>query len=213
MSHQQQNPLAANWDPEILAAYMAKVQKDEDSDEAMSSGDSSDSEEEFEEESSLSSVSTEAMSDIEIHHPDDIASDDSAFSSEDEYAEESFTERQTMRRELVLGRPAAEILQMRRKELSSMHLAYMKQLDDADEEIAELTGTPYQAMVRRQPVSGYDKPVEMQGKDVESFILELRKRSNKEVQSTESKKALVEQLVILAQALFRKERQIKHLQG
>ncbi|KAJ7634205.1 hypothetical protein DFH06DRAFT_681300 [Mycena polygramma] len=212
MSHQQHNPLAANWDPEILAAYMAKVQKDEDSDEAMSSGDS-DSEEEFEEEASFSSVSTEAVSDIEIPHPDDITSDDSAFSSEDEYAEESFTERQTMRRELVLGRPTAEILQMRRQELSSMHLAYMKQLDDADEEIAELTGAPYQAMVRRQPVSGYDKPVDMQGKDIESFILELRKRSNKEVQSTESKKTIVEQLVILAQALFRKERQIKHLQG
>jgi hypothetical protein len=98
MSHQQHNALAANWDPEILATYMAKVEKDEDSDEAMSSGDS-DSEVEFEEENSLSSVST-AMSDIAIPHPDDITSDDSAFSSEDEFAEESITEKQTMRREV-----------------------------------------------------------------------------------------------------------------
>jgi hypothetical protein len=101
---------------------------------------------------------------------------------------------------------------MRAVELSAMHLAYMKQLDDADEELAELTGVPYQAMVRRQPVSGYDKPIE-QGEDLEAFILELRQRSNKEVHSTESKKAMIEQLVVLAQALFRKERQVKHLQG
>jgi len=212
MSHQQHNALAANWDPEILAAYMARVEKEGDmEDEAMSSDDSDDSDVEFEEENSMSSVST-ALSDIQIAHPDDIASDDSAFSSEDEFAEESITEKQTMRRELVLGRPTPAILQMRQVELTQMHLAYMKQLDDADEEIAELTGTPYQAIVRRQPVSGYDEPLE-QGKDVEAFVLELRKRSNKEVNSTESKKDMIEQLVLLAQALFRKERQIKHLQG
>lgn len=93
-----------------------------------------------------------------------------------------------------------------------MHIAYMKQLDDADEEIAEITGVPYEAIVRRQPVSGYDEPLE-QGDDAEAFVMELRKRSNKEVHSTEPKKAMVEQLVLLAQALFRKERQIKHLQG
>jgi hypothetical protein len=98
MSHQQHNALAANWDPEILAAYMARIQQGEDSDDAMSSGDS-DSEVEFEEETSLSSVST-AMSDIVIPHPDDIASDDSAFSSEDEFADEAITEKQTMRREV-----------------------------------------------------------------------------------------------------------------
>ncbi|KAJ7932502.1 hypothetical protein B0H13DRAFT_2307652 [Mycena leptocephala] len=87
----------------------------------MSSGDS-DSEGEFEEENSLSSVSTAI--------------------SEDEFAEESITEKQTMRRELVLGRPTPAILHMRPVELSAMHLAYMKQLDDADEELAELTGFP-----------------------------------------------------------------------
>ncbi|KAJ7357262.1 hypothetical protein DFH08DRAFT_954542 [Mycena albidolilacea] len=212
MSNQQREALAANWDPEILAAYMAKVQReDDDEDEAMSSGDSDDSDVEFEGDTSISSEST-ALSDMELAHPDDIASNDSAFSSEDEFAEESITEKQTMRRELVLARPTPEILHMRQTELAQMHIAYMKQLDDADEEIAEITGVPYEAVVRRQPVSGYDEPLE-QGDDVEGFVMELRKRSNKEVHSTESKKAMVEQLVLLAQALFRKERQIKHLQG
>ncbi|KAJ6604550.1 hypothetical protein DFH09DRAFT_1300758 [Mycena vulgaris] len=208
MSHQQHNALAANWDPEILASYMAGLQKDEDSDEAMSSGDS-DSEVEFEEETSLSSVS--AMSDIEIPHPSDIASDDSAFSSEDEFAEDAITEKQTTRRKLVLGRPTAAILHMRPIELKSMHLDYMKELDDADEELAELTGVPHQVLVRREAVSGYDAPIQL-GDDFETFILELRKRSGKEIVSAD-KKLSIEQLVALAQALFRKERQIKHLQG
>ncbi|KAJ7487488.1 hypothetical protein B0H11DRAFT_2230255 [Mycena galericulata] len=201
----QHNALAANWDPEILAAYMAKVQKGDDSDDAMSSGDS-DSEEEFEEESSISTV----MSDIDVVHPDDIASDDSAFSSEDEFAEESITERQTTRRELVLGRPTLAIMEMRTVELKSQHLEYMKQLDDADEELGEITGVPREAVIRRQPVSGFDAPIE-QGDDLEAYVDELRKRSDKEIVSTD-RKLLVQQLVVLAQALFRKERQIKHLQ-
>ncbi|KAJ7169779.1 hypothetical protein C8R46DRAFT_1217429 [Mycena filopes] len=210
MAHQQPpNPLAANWDPEILNAYMARVEREDGDEEAMSS-DESDSDVEFEGDTSMSSATT-AMSDIEIPHPADITSDDSAFSSEDEFAEEQMTEKQTMRRELVLGRPTPEVVHMRQADLCAMHVAYMKQLDDADEELAEVNGVPYQALVRRQPVSGYDKPVEQEG-DVEAFVVELRKRSNKEITSTESKKALIEQLVVLAQALFRKERQIKHLQ-
>jgi len=203
----QHDPIAANWDPEILAAYMAGVQKGEDSDEAMSSGDS-DSEVEFEEEVD-SSMST-AMSDIDIPHPEDIASDDSAFSSEDEFAEKSITERQTTRRELVLGRPTPAILEMRTIELKALHLGYMKQLDDADEELAEITGVPRPVFIRRQPVSGYDAPIE-QGDDLEAYVVELRKRSDKEIVSMD-KEVSIQQLVVLAQALFRKERQIKHLQ-
>ncbi|KAJ7706287.1 hypothetical protein B0H17DRAFT_1192786 [Mycena rosella] len=210
MSHyQQHDALAANWDPEILAAYMAGIQKGEDSDDAMSSGDS-DSEVEFEEDNSMSSVST-AMSDIDIAHPSDIASDDSAFSSEDEFAEDAITKRQTTRRELVLGRPTAAIMNMRTVDLKSMHLDYMKELDDADEELAELTGVPREVLVRRQPASGYDEPIVL-GDDFEAFIAELRKRSDKEIVDAD-KKLSIEQLVALAQALFRKERQIKHLQG
>ncbi|KAJ7225614.1 hypothetical protein GGX14DRAFT_693571 [Mycena pura] len=205
MSQQHHDVLAANWDPEILAAYVAKVQNGDDSDDAMSSGDDSDSEVEFEEEPST-------MIGIEIPRPDDIDSDDSAFSSEDEFAEKEIIETQTMRRELVLGRPTAAIMQMHARDLQSMHLAYMKQLDDADQELAELTGAPYCALVRREPVSGLDDPV-VQGEDLEEYILELRKRSNKEISSTESRTVRIQELAVLAQALFRKERQIKHLQG
>lgn len=99
---------------------------------------------------------------------------------------------------------------MRVVELKSMHLGYMKELDDADEELAELTGVPRQVLARRAPVSGYDEPIEL-GDDLESFVVELRKRSDKEIVSAD-KKQLIQQLVVLAQALFRKERQIKRLQ-
>ncbi|KAJ7071129.1 hypothetical protein C8F01DRAFT_1226254 [Mycena amicta] len=196
--------LAANWDPEIIAAYIAKTQH-EDSDEAMSS-DESNSDVEFEEEPSLS-----AISDVAIDHPEDIASDDSAFSSDDEFADKEMVEKQAMRRELVLGRPSPAIMKMHPKDLHALHLSYMKQLDDADQEYAELTGQPFTAVVRRAPVSGLDNPV-VRGDDLQTYILELRKRSNKEVVSTDSRQMLVEELVVLAQSLFRRERQIKQLQ-
>jgi hypothetical protein len=100
---------------------------------------------------------------------------------------------------------------MRPVELKSMHLGYMKELDDADEELAEITGVPRQILTRRQAVSGYDAPIEL-GDDLESYVVELRQRSDKEIVSVD-RKVSIEQMVVLAQALFRKERQIKHLQG
>jgi len=60
-------------------------------------------------------------------------------------------------------------------------------------------------------VSGLDTPV-LRGDDLETYILELRKRSEKEVVSEDSRKRQIEELVVLAQALFRKERLIKTLQ-
>ncbi|KAF7306826.1 hypothetical protein MIND_00474500 [Mycena indigotica] len=198
--------LAANWDPEILEVYMAKTQQGEESDEAISS-DESDSDVEFEEGPSLS-----AISEINIEPPSDIASDDSAFSSEDEFGEPESVRKQAMRRELALGRPGEEIMKMHLKDLAALHLSYMKQLDDADEEYAEMTDQPYVPIVRRAPVLGFDKPI-ARGPDLQEYILDLRKRSNKEVVGADSRKLFVEELVVLAQALFRRERQIKRLQN
>nr|GAT44100.1 predicted protein [Mycena chlorophos] len=197
--------LAANWDPDVLAAYMAHA--NEDSDDSMSS-DESDSDVEFEEEPSMS-VASEI--DVDFEHPDDIASDDSAFSSDDEFADDKALQRQAMRRELILGRPGPGILTMHLKELHNMQLAYMKELDDADVEYAEITGQVYAPIARRPVVLGLDKPV-MRGDDLDAYVVDLRQRNNKEVVSTESRKQLVEEMVVLAQALFRKERVIKHLQ-
>jgi hypothetical protein len=56
-----------------------------------------------------------------------------------------------------------------------------------------------------------DPPLEF-GDDLGKLVLELRKRSDKEI-SSEGRGDSLRHLALLAQALFRKERQIKHLQG
>lgn len=111
--------LAANWDPEIMKAYLESVEKDRelgagiDEEEALST----DEEDEFEEESSVSSMSMSSDQPAAAHltfpHPDDITSSDEAFSSEDAFGDDDIRERQLTRRELVLGRPTAEIFRMR----------------------------------------------------------------------------------------------------
>lgn len=149
-----QNALAANWDPEILKAYLDSVEKDHevgagiDDEEAIST----DEEEEEEESSSVSSIFSMSASQLAFHRPSDIASSDSAFSSEDEFGDDDdgVREEQLTRRELVLGRPTAQILGMRGREMREMQEGYMKQLDDADVEIAELTGEALVVVQRRR---------------------------------------------------------------
>jgi len=161
----------------------------------------------------MSSTSSDTMSDIVAQRAIDIESDDSAFSSEDEFANEKVLESQKMRRELVLGRIPPQVLQLRQKDLKEMHEAYMKQLDDADLEIEELTGVPRQVITRRKPVCGVEEKMgDVEDGDVEGLVVELRKRSGQGI-FEKDKRTLLEQLVVLAQALFRKEREIKHLQG
>jgi len=174
---------------------------------------SSDSEVEFEEESSISSTSSGMLSDIVGQRAVDIESDDAAFSSEDEFAEEELLESQKTRRELVLGRFTPQVLQLRQGDLKVMHETYMKQFDDADVELEELTGIPRQVITRHQSVIGLEEEMaDVEDGDTDGLVIELRKRSGKAIFETD-KKTLLEQLVVLAQALFRKEREIKHLQG
>ncbi|KAJ7630832.1 hypothetical protein FB45DRAFT_548196 [Roridomyces roridus] len=202
---QQHNTVAANWDPEILAEYMKEA---EDSDEAMSSGESDDEDDEFD--ASFASMAHDGDLDLDIPHPEDITSDDSAFSSDDEFAEESITDKQRTRHELVMGRPSPAMLTMRPVDLKEMHIGYMKQLNDADAELSEMTGEQRPVIERRPVVSGYDAPIEL-GDNLEAYVTELRKRSDKEIVGVD-RKVSIQQLVVLAQSLFRKERQIKHLQ-
>ncbi|KAF7320092.1 hypothetical protein MKEN_00793600 [Mycena kentingensis (nom. inval.)] len=125
--------LAANWNPDILAQYMAKNAADgDDSDEAMSTDDESDdSDVEIED----ASFSLESVGDLDVAHPDDIASDDDAFSSDDEFGSDDILEKQRMRRELVLGRPTQALKEMHFKGLHALHYEYMAQLDEADAEL------------------------------------------------------------------------------
>lgn len=207
MNNPNLNDLPAYWPADILEQYLQGVWKDQemgaDEDDAMSTDSESDSI--FEEGSSITMSGDSNMSDISvIHHPDDIASDDSAFSSEDEFASDAIRDDMRVRRELVLGRPALTIVNLDRKELRDMHQSYMKQLDDADLELEELRaiarhdGAPIEAMMKTMAFVGIEEEV----------TLELRKRSSNEIFETD-RKLLVHQLVLLAQSLFRKERLIK----
>lgn len=210
-THVPPEALAANWAPEIIEAYMAQVQKERELGREEEEAMSSDSEAEFD--VSMSSTSSDTMSDIVAQRAIGIESDDSAFSSEDEFAPEKVLEIQKTRRELVLGRIPPEILQLHQKDLKDVHEAYMKQLDDADVEIEELTGVPRQVIIRRKAVCGLEEKMgDVEDGDVEGLVVELRKRSGKGI-AEKDKRTLLEQLVVLAQALFRKEREIKHLLG
>lgn len=214
--------IAANdipqWRNEILEQYLASVQKEHieghDSDEAMST----DSDSEFESEGDSvsfapsSSLST-AFSSITLFdavQPDDIDSDDSAFSSEDEFAEVATREQQRVRRLLVLGRAPPSLLLLRPRQLTDMNQAYMKQLNDADAELAELKGVEPQLVVQRPNVMEYLQPVDLHGPDVAAIVHELRQRSEKEIAELE-KEDKVRGVVLLAQALFRKEREVKRI--
>ncbi|KAI0925256.1 hypothetical protein AcV7_005539 [Taiwanofungus camphoratus] len=210
--------LAANWPPEILQAYLSSVQKEHneghESDEAMST----DEEQEEGDSSATASSVASAFSAVRLSEPalrpgrDDIASDDDAFSSEDEFADDAIREEQRLRRELVLGRIPPQLLQLRPRALVDLHSEYMKQLDDADIELAELKGVAHRAIARRAVTTEYHEPPDVNGQDVVAIVRELRVRSRKDICDTD-KEDLVRGLVLLAQALFRKEREIKGMYG
>ncbi|CCM02336.1 uncharacterized protein FIBRA_04428 [Fibroporia radiculosa] len=203
-----------HWQGEIMQQYLEVIEKEREagyeSDEAMSTDS------EYEEEHSLpvdvSHISS-AISSITLYdatHPEDIESDDSAFSSDDEYANDNAREEQRLRRLLVLGRAPPSLLLLRGRQLTDMQEAYMKQLNDADIELAELTNTEPQTIAQRPITVDYREPVDLRGPDVTTIVRELRMRSQKEIAEVEKPDA-VRSLVLLAQALFRKERDIKRI--
>lgn len=180
--------LAANWPADILQAYLEGVEKDRqlcEEDEAMSTD-----EEEGGVEDSSTSSDISMVDDFEQQPADDIHSNDSAFSSDDEYSTDNARNEQRMRRELVLGRPPLAVLQARRKELLGMKEGYLKQIADADEELAELM-------------------VATTGEGEAAVLEELMRSSS--MMEVFDRQACVKQLVKLAQVLFRKEREVKRL--
>lgn len=209
--------LAANWDPDILAEYMASVERSRaenggvdalSGDESMSTGSDSDDNDLSDAPSSPPSSHPSVFANM---RPADITSDDDAFSSDDEFATDTHRTTQLVRRALVLGRPSTHILAAHPKELIDMHEQYMRQLDCADDELAELKHVPSVQLARREIVSGYTPPVTLDG-NPEDVVRELRMRSRKEIVET-PRDDLLRGLVLLAQAQFRKDREIKSIYG
>ncbi|KZT01293.1 uncharacterized protein LAESUDRAFT_731383 [Laetiporus sulphureus 93-53] len=198
---------------EALREYFAE--SDDESAEALSTSeeeedyeDEDDSEESSDADSIAAAFDAIALHDLE--NPSDIESDDSAFSSDDEYAEDSDIEEQQVWRDMVLGHVKATTL-VREHDLVQMHEDYMMQLYFADEELAELNGTKYVEIMRRQDSSPRVRASQiLRGRDMDEVVRQLRMRSKREVRTTPPA-LLARGAVILAQTLFRTERKIKNL--
>ncbi|KAF7968224.1 hypothetical protein HWV62_31601 [Athelia sp. TMB] len=209
MSAPSHDTLAANWDPEILQEYMNGVQKDReaglDKEEELSDSFGEDSVDSSCSESSAVS----GISFINGGQASDIASDDSAFSSDDEFADEQVREKQSVRRELVLGRADALATRSHR-ELVEMRAAYVKQIEDAEIELAEVTGQSREVVAQHKNTDEMQVDIHNGDVSTDKILKELRQRSRKQVMEAD-RRQLAEEVVLLAQALFRKEKIIKRM--
>ncbi|KAF7985276.1 hypothetical protein HWV62_6419 [Athelia sp. TMB] len=207
MSAPSHDTLAANWDPEILQEYMNGVQKDReaglDEEEELSDSFGEDSVD------SSESSSVSIISFINGGQASDIASDDSAFSSDDEFADEQVREKQSARRELVLGRADALATRSHR-ELVEMRAAYVKQIEDAEIELAEVTGQSREVVAQHKNTDEMQVDIHNGDVSTDKILKELRQRSRKQVMEAD-RRQLAEEVVLLAQALFRKEKIIKRM--
>jgi len=211
-SNQQVPPDMSHYPPEILEKYLAAVEREkekgEDSDEAMFS----DTEEETDiddEDAKPHHGDVDAMAaqmqTMHIEVPSDIHADDSGFSSEDEYIDDNLRHDLRIRRELILGRPPAELQDWKLTKIVDYYLAYIKQLEDADTELKELLDQGGSATG-----TGVVGPSGARVANDEDSDVKLRSRTRAEIQTID-RDQLVRDLVFLAQGLFKKEKRIKKI--
>lgn len=192
-------PDMSHYPPELLQQYLASVDKAEESDEAEWSDTDGTSEEEVD--NALDSVA-EQMKTLQITVPTDIESDDSGFSSEDEFSGATVLADLKIRKSLILGRPSGELQEWKAKRVAEYYLGYVKQLNDADTEMDEVLNGGGSASAAGTNTRSDD----------DASITELKKKTKAEIDGTE-RETVIRELVTLAQALFKKEKSIKKLVG
>lgn len=133
-----------------------------------------------------------------------INSDDSGFSSEDEYTDEHTQWLQRVRKDLVLGR-MTEVVRLKKDKLVELWEGYVRQINAADIELEELLEIPYQGRVTK-PVAGGS------GKRMHKELDSCMGKDKREVAMMDES-TLAAGLVVLARALFEREKGIKHLYG
>ena len=133
-----------------------------------------------------------------------IDSDDSGFSSEDDYTDEYTQWLQRVRKDLVLGR-ATEIVQLKKDKLVELWEGYMRQVNAADIELEELLETHCQGRVTDSVGSGSGRRTQKE--------LDLCMGKEKKEITMMDESTLVAGLIVLARALFEREKKIKHLHG
>jgi len=184
-------PDMSHYPPELLAKYLEENAPEEpEAEESDSSGWETDGEDEDAMEGIIKQMQT-----LDMAVPNDIASDDSGFSSEDEFTDEAVKDDLAIRRSLILGRPSTVLKDCEASKIVDYYLGYVKQLNDADTELEELLSGGGSA-------SGAPPP----SKDLAS----LTSRSKAEIQALE-REDLIRDLVLLAQGLFKKEKRIKKI--
>jgi hypothetical protein len=214
------HPDMSNYPPELLASYLATVTQDDatgiEEDEAMLTdpGSEADGDVSMEADHSPPTVSKELHSlmrgsriapfEEAQTHMLAIDSDDSGFSSEDEFTDEYTQWLQRARKDLVLGR-TTEIVQLKKDKLVELWEGYVRQVNAADIEIEELLDTCYRGSVTDPVDSGNGKRTH---KELDSCM----GKEKKEVAMTDEP-TLVAGLVVLARALFEREKKIKHFHG
>lgn len=194
-------PDMSHYPPELLQQYLASVDKAEESDEAEWSDTDGTATDDEPDNAALDTIA-EQMKTLQITVPTDIESDDSGFSSEDEYSEVTVLDDLRIRKSLILGRPSGELQDWKPKRVVDYYLGYVKQLNDADTEMDEvLSGGESASALGTKKRSNDD-----------ASLAKLKEKTKAEIEGTE-REAVIRELVTLAQALFKKEKSIKKLVG
>lgn len=134
-----------------------------------------------------------------------IDSDDSGFSSEDDYTDEHTQWLQRVQKNLVLGR-TTEVVRFKKDKLIELWEGYVRQVNAADTELEELLETRYRGITDPVATGGTS------GRRVHKELDLCMGKEKKEIPMMDET-ALVAGLVVLARALFEREKRIKHLDG
>jgi len=192
-------PDMSHYPPELLAKYLEENAPEEPEAEE---SDSSEWVTDGEEEEDVMEGITKQMQTLDIAVPTDIASDDSGFSSEDEFIDQAVKFDLAIRRSLILGRPSAVLKDWKANKIVDYYLGYVKQLNDADTELEELLNGGGSA-------SGAPPPQKTRSSDKDD-LASLTSRTKAEIQAL-AREDLIRDLVLLAQGLFKKEKRIKKI--
>ena len=220
MASSTTHPDMSHYPPELLTSYLAGVTQEVaagiEEDEAMltDSGSEADGDARMEFDDipptlpkELHSLmrGTHIASFEEAHaHTLAIDSDDSGFSSEDDYTDEYTQWLQRVRKDLVLGR-VTEVVRLKKDKLVELWEGYVRQVNAADIEIEELLAIPYQGRMINRVDSG-------SGRRAHTELDSCMGKEKREVAMMDES-TLVAGLIVLARALFEREKKIKHLYG
>jgi hypothetical protein len=222
------HPDMSHYPPELLASYLATVRQDAvagvEEDEAMLTDPEIESEAGSEADGDISMDGDQDgcpempkglhslmrgshIAPFEDAHTHALAidSDDSGFSSEDEYTDDYTQWLQRVRKDLVLGR-TSEILTLKQSKLVELWEGYVRQVNAADIELEELLAT------RGRGAGVTDLAASSSGGREHKELHGCMAKEKREV-SMMDEYALVAGLIVLVRALFEREKKIKRFYG